>query len=44
MRPKFSVMNPMLTCTLPSYQTACGATDIMEHVFERYFTNTKNAG
>lgn len=41
MRPKFSVMNPMLTCTLPPYQTACGATDIMAHVFERYFTNTK---
>lgn len=39
-RPKFSVMNPELTCTLPSYQTACGATDIMAHVFERYFTNT----
>lgn len=40
MRPKFSVMNPELTCTLPEYQTACGATDIMAHVFERYFTNT----
>lgn len=40
MRPKFSIMNPMLTCTLPAYQTACGATDIMAHVFERYFTNT----
>ncbi|MBQ8435485.1 MAG: iron-containing alcohol dehydrogenase, partial [Oscillospiraceae bacterium] len=40
LRPKFSVLNPMLTCTLPSYQTACGATDIMAHVFERYFTNT----
>ncbi len=40
MRPKFSVMNPELTCTLPAYQTACGATDIMAHVFERYFTNT----
>ena len=39
-RPKFSVMNPQLTCTLPQYQTACGATDIMAHVFERYFTNT----
>ncbi|MDD6328080.1 MAG: iron-containing alcohol dehydrogenase [Lachnospiraceae bacterium] len=39
-RPKFSVMNPELTCTLPAYQTACGATDIMAHVFERYFTNT----
>ena len=40
-RPKFSVLNPALTQTLPAYQTACGATDIMAHVFERYFTNTK---
>ena len=39
-RPKFSIMDPALTCTLPPYQTACGATDIMAHVFERYFTNT----
>ncbi len=39
-RPKFSIMNPELTCTLPPYQTACGSTDIMAHVFERYFTNT----
>lgn len=39
-RPRFSVLNPALTCTLPAYQTACGATDIMAHVFERYFTNT----
>ena len=41
LRPRFSVMNPELLFTLPSYQTACGATDIMAHVFERYFTNTK---
>lgn len=40
LRPKFSVLNPELTQTLPPYQTACGATDIMAHVFERYFTNT----
>lgn len=40
LRAKFSVMNPALTQTLPAYQTACGATDIMAHVFERYFTNT----
>ena len=40
-RPKFSILNPQLTCTLPAYQTACGATDIMAHIFERYFTNTK---
>ena len=41
LRPRFSVLNPALTCTLPAYQTACGATDIMAHVFERYFTNTE---
>ena len=41
-RPKFSVLNPELTQTLPAYQTACGITDIMAHVFERYFTNTKD--
>lgn len=41
LRPKFSILNPALTCTLPAYQTACGATDIMAHVFERYFTNTE---
>lgn len=40
LRPRFSILNPELTCTLPEYQTACGATDIMAHVFERYFTNT----
>ena len=39
-RPRFSIMDPEQTCTLPAYQTACGATDIMAHVFERYFTNT----
>ena len=39
-RPKFAVQNPALLCTLPAYQTACGMTDIMAHVFERYFTNT----
>jgi alcohol dehydrogenase YqhD (iron-dependent ADH family) len=30
-----------LTTSLPAYQTACGATDIMAHIFERYFTNTQ---
>src|SRR5208337_3020955 len=38
MRPKFAIMNPELTYTLPPYQTACGAADIMAHVMERYFT------
>lgn len=41
-RPKFSILNPEFTCTLPAYQTACGITDIMIHVCERYFTNTKD--
>lgn len=41
-RPVFSILNPSLTQTLPSYQSACGVTDIMAHVFERYFTNTKD--
>lgn len=42
LRPVFSILNPELTCTLPNYQTACGATDMMAHVMERYFTNTKD--
>lgn len=42
LRPRFSVLNPEYTCTLPAYQTACGITDIMIHVCERYFTNTKD--
>ena len=40
LRPKFSILNPELTQTLPAYQTACGITDIMAHLFERYMTNT----
>ena len=39
-RPVFSILNPELTQTLSPYQTACGITDIMAHLFERYFTNT----
>jgi hypothetical protein len=42
MRAKFAIMNPELTFTLPAYQTAVGAVDIMSHVMERYFTNVKN--
>lgn len=41
LRPKFSIMNPMLTTSLPAYQSACGITDIMAHLYERYLTNTK---
>jgi len=39
-RPKFSILNPALTQTLPSYQSASGIADIMAHLFERYFTIT----
>ena len=41
-RPKFSILNPALTETLPPHQTAAGATDIMAHLYERYLTNTKD--
>ena len=40
-RPKFSILNPALTQTLPPYQSAAGITDIMAHLYERYLTNTK---
>lgn len=42
LRPKFAVMNPELTYTLPPYQTACGIADMMAHVMERYFTPTEH--
>jgi alcohol dehydrogenase YqhD (iron-dependent ADH family) len=35
-------MNPEQTFSLPAYQTACGASDIMAHIMERYFTQTPN--
>ncbi len=37
-RCKFCIMNPERTYTLPPYQTAAGATDIMMHTMERYFS------
>ena len=40
LRPKFSILNPALTQTLPPYQTASGVTDIMAHLYERYLTST----
>ena len=41
-RPKFAIMNPELTMTLPDYQTASGAVDILMHTMERYFNQTAN--
>ncbi|MGN1014003.1 MAG: iron-containing alcohol dehydrogenase [Butyricicoccus sp.] len=40
-RPRFAVMNPELTMTLPDYQTACGCTDILMHTMERYFAHSE---
>lgn len=40
LRPRFSILNPELTVTLPRYQTACGIVDMMAHIMERYFSNT----
>ena len=42
LRPRFAVMNPELTFTLPPYQTASGIADMMAHIFERYFTPTSD--
>ncbi len=41
-RPKFTIMNPELTMSLPDYQTESGCADIMMHTMERYFTNGGN--
>jgi hypothetical protein len=38
LRPKFAVLNPELTFTLPAEQTAAGIADMMAHILERYFT------
>lgn len=40
LRPKFAILNPELTFTLPPYQTASGIADMMAHIMERYFTTT----
>jgi len=41
-RPRFAILNPELTFSLPVFQIACGACDIIAHVMERYFTHTEN--
>ena len=40
--PKFSIMNPELTYTMPKYQIGCGCADILAHLMERYFTQTEH--
>ena len=44
LRPKFALLNPELTFSLPAYQTACGVADMMAHIMERYFTREKDVG
>lgn len=41
-RPKFAIMNPEITYTLPEYQISSGSVDIMMHILERYFTPEPN--
>jgi len=43
MAPKFSILDPTYTYTLPTKQTAAGTADIISHIFEVYFSNTKEA-
>ena len=40
LRPRFSIIDPALTVSLPPYHTACGITDMMAHILERYFSPT----
>ncbi|PKL11361.1 MAG: NADH-dependent alcohol dehydrogenase [Spirochaetae bacterium HGW-Spirochaetae-8] len=40
--PRFAIMDPETNYTLPAYQTACGASDILAHLQERYFTVVKH--
>jgi len=41
-RPVFSILNPELSYSLPAFQTACGISDMMAHIMERYFTTEPN--
>lgn len=43
MAPKFSILDPTYTFTVPKIQTAAGTADIMSHIFEEYFEKTKGA-
>jgi len=43
LRPKFAVLDPTYTFSVPKYHTAAGLVDIMAHVFEQYFSPTQDA-
>jgi len=38
--PRFSILDPALTFTVPPHQTAAGTADIISHIFEQYFSPT----
>jgi alcohol dehydrogenase YqhD (iron-dependent ADH family) len=42
LRPVFAILNPELSYSLPPFQTACGISDMMAHIMERYFTREPN--
>lgn len=41
-KPKFAILNPELTMTLPDYQTSSGVADILMHLMERFFNLQEN--
>lgn len=41
LKPKFSILDPVNTFTVPKTQTAAGTADIMSHIFEQYFSSTE---
>ncbi len=40
--PRFAILNPELSTTLPPFQTACGCADMLSHIMERYFTSSEH--
>lgn len=43
LRPRFSILDPTLTFSVPMNQTAAGVVDVFSHVLEQYFSPTKEA-
>lgn len=41
-RPKVSFLNPEITYSVSKYQTACGSSDILSHIFENYFNQDES--
>lgn len=40
LNPRFSILDPVHTFSVPAEQTAAGTADIMSHIFEQYFSPT----